>query len=176
MDQSTKTGVLVVFLSALGIFSHLLPHDMGISTVGAIGMLAAAYLPRWLALIPVVVTVFVSDLYVGFYGLIGMSFVYLAHVLATLAVQSTLKRPRALTVTGAAVLNACVFYAVSNLTPMALEFYPATLSGWLTCYANALPYLMKGILANLAFGGAAFGIIWLVSISSAYRLLTAQRH
>lgn len=174
--QRSRLLVLTFALSLLGAATHLVPHDMGISTVGAVSMLAAAYLPRSLTLVPVLVTLLAYDLLNGFYGALGMSFVYLAHLAAALAVRPLLRRTRPGNLALASVANATVFYLVSNITPMALAFYPATLDGWIACYVAGLPFLLKGILANLAFGGAAFGAIWLVREYRANRLAAAERH
>ena len=73
MLLQSKTWLIVVGLSLLGILSHLVPHDMGVSTVGAIGMLASAYLTRRLLMCPILATVFVVDAIHGFYSLLAMS-------------------------------------------------------------------------------------------------------
>lgn len=176
MNRSFPTVAPVVGLSLLGVATHMLPHDMGVSTVGAISMLAAAYLPRSLALIPVLITVLVVDALNGFYGALAMSFVYLGHLLAALAVRWQLRTTTVRSVAIASATNAVVFYLLSNVTPMAMGFYAATLDGWVACYLNGLPFLLKGILANLAFGGIAFGAIWLVREARANRLAATERY
>ncbi len=176
MTSSFRNVVVLLSLAAAGVITHLLPHDMGFSTVGAVSMLAAAYLSPRLMLLPVLVTVTVADAVNGFYGLLPMSFVYLAHLAGALAVRPLLRSTTAGRIAGAAVVNAVVFYLVSNLTPMAMGFYPATVEGWLACYVSALPFLLKGIVANGVFGGAVFGVIWLVREHRAHRFAAAQRH
>lgn len=176
MTRSFSGAALVICLSLLGVATHMVPHDLGISTVGAISMLAAAYLPRTLALLPVLTTVLVVDALNGFYGALAMSFVYLGHLLAALAVRRQLRSTTVRSVVTASVTNAVVFYLLSNVTPMAMGFYAATLDGWVTCYLNGLPFLLRGIMANLAFGGIAFGAVWLVREIRAHRLAAAERY
>ena len=176
MSPSARNVLVLLVLSAVGVGTHVLPHDMGVSTVGAISMLAAAYLPRRLALAPVLVTVLVVDAINGFYALLAMSFVYLAYLAATLAVAPQLRSTSTRNILLAAVVNAVVFYLISNITPMAMSFYPATLAGWVECYVNGLPFLLKGILANLVFGGVAFGVIRLAREYGAHRVSAAERH
>ena len=176
MNQDARNGFLVALLTLAGLLSHALPHPMGVSTVGARGMLAAAYLPRRFALIPVFLTVLIVDAYNGFYGALAMSFVYIGHLAATLAVRPFLTSIRVRSVAIAAVVSAVVFYALSNLTPMAMEYYPNTVAGWIACYTNALPFLLKGIIANAAYGGLAFGLITLIGTGDAHRLFAAKRH
>lgn len=175
MNQHAKYGALAASLTLAGVASHALPHVMGVSTVGAVGMLAAAYLPKRYACIPVLATVAIVDAMSGFYALLAMSFVYLAHGLATLSVSKPLVSIGVRSVGIAAVVNAVVFYLVSNLTPIAMGFYPNTAEGWLACYVAGLPFLLKGILANVIYGGAAFGLIALLEKLDAHRILAPQR-
>ena len=176
MLLQSKTWLIVVGLSLLGILSHLVPHDMGVSTVGAIGMLASAYLTRRLLMWPILATVFVVDAIHGFYALLAMSFVYLAHVLAAFAVKPILGSVTLKAVVGAGIVSAVTFYVVSNLTPIAMGYYPMSLDGWITCYVNGLPFLFRGVLANVVFGAAFFGVIWIVRESFAHRIAASQRN
>ena len=59
---------------------------------------------------------------------------------------------------------------------MAMGFFPNTLEGWIACYGAGLPFLLKGIVANAIYGGAAFGVIALTGAFDADRFSTAQRH
>jgi len=167
-----RSSGLVVGLALLGLATHLVPHDMGVSTVGAIGLLSAAYLPKHLLIVPLLVTIVVADLYSGGYAWQAMTVVYLAHGLAAFAVAPILKRVGFTTVGMAAVVSACVFYLVSNVTPMVMGYYDNTWVGWVSCYINGLPYLLRGILANAIFAGVAFGVIRLLSYRNAHRLAT----
>lgn len=176
MIRSARSLLVLTGLSLLGIITHLVPHDMGVSTVGAISMLAAAFLPRSLRLVPVLATVLLVDAVNGFYVALAMAFVYLGHLAGVLVLGPILASKNARMVALAAIANALVFYLVSNITPMAMGFYPATLEGWINCYVNGLPFLLRGVLANLVFGGVAFGSVWLVGEIRAHRLVTTQRH
>lgn len=176
MDRHLRSGIIVFALFTLGAATHLLPHQMGVSTIGAVGMLAAAFLPRHLALVPVLATLLIGDTVSGFYGALAMSFVYLAHFAATVAVMPILRRQGIREIVLAALANAGVFYLISNLTPMVMGYYPATPGGWAACYVNALPFLARGILANLVFGGFAFGVIVMIGYVRADRLAATERN
>jgi hypothetical protein len=166
LNQSFKQLFPVLIgLTIIGIMSHMIPHSAGFSTVGAIGMLAAAMLPRYLVPIPVLLTIITFDLIHGTYQIAAMAFVYVGHIAAagslTPIFSPANKHLGLVNVGSAAVLSALVFYLISNITPMVLGFYPNTLEGWLNCYVAALPFLMKSILANIVFGGFGFFTIWL---------------
>ena len=166
-----KKSLFVIFvLSVLGVCTHLLPHVFGFTTVGAVSMLAAAYLPKHFIPAPILVTVIISDIVIGGYGLVSMLIVYFAHVSAALAIAFLCRGEKPAYLAGAGFLNAFVFFLISNLSPLAAGYYTADLSGVLLCYTMAIPFLIKGIAANLIFGSLFFGAILL-----ARRLLPGLR-
>lgn len=151
--------LIALVLCVIGASSHLLPHPAGISTVGAIGMLAAAYLPKHLLPLPVLASVATVDAINGTYHITAMALVYAAHLLSAAGVAPILRRVRVLHVGGAAIISAVIFYLISNVSPLAMGFYPNTVAGWLACYVAGIPFLLRGIAANLIFGAVAFGSI-----------------
>lgn len=155
----SKPWLIALALCVIGASSHLLPHPAGMSTVGAIGMLAAAYLPRHLVPLPVLVSVATADIIIGTYGIASMALVYIAHLAGAAGVVPLLARVRVLRIGGAAVVSAVIFYLISNAAPMTAGYYPNTVSGWITCYAAGLPFLLRGIAANLIFGTVAFASV-----------------
>ena len=158
-SAETKPWFIALTLCVVGAASHLLPHPAGVSTIGAIGLLAAAYLPRHLLPLPVLVSVAAADAIIGAYGTAAMALVYIAHIACAAGVTPLLRKIGPLQVGGAAVVSAIIFYLISNAAPMATGFYPNTLAGWLSCYAAGIPFLLRSIAANLIFGAVAFGSI-----------------
>lgn len=157
--MNKRNCIILIVLTLTGLATHLLPHSAGFSTVGTLGMLVAAYLPIKLLAIPVLITIGVADFINGIYALSAMFFVYLAHLSATFILAKVLKCINPYRIIVATILNAVVFYLISNIAPMVMGYYPATVEGWLLCYTNGLPFLWRGILANLVFAGFAFALI-----------------
>ena len=155
----TKPWLIALALCGVGAWSHRIPLPAGMSTVGAIGMLAAAYLPRHLVPLPVLVSVATVDVIIGTYGIASMALVYIAHLLSAAGVIPILARVRVLRIGGAAVISAVIFYLISNAAPLAAGYYPNTVAGWISCYAAGIPFLLRGIAANLIFGVVAFGAV-----------------
>ena len=172
-DTSRAPILALLAITCVGIISHLAPHLWGFSTVGAVGMVAAAYLPRVWWCIPVVVTVAAADLVNGTYAWLAMAAVYLAHLLAAWSARPVLKQVSTPGVCLAGIFSAVVFYLVSNLAPILMQHYPNTVEGWVACYVNALPFLARGIAANLLFAGSAFICIELTRRMYANRFSTA---
>ncbi len=159
MNSQRLSWLIALALCLLGAASHLLPHPAGISTVGVIGMLAAAYLPKHLMPLPVLVSVAVFDAIYGVYAIGAMSVVYVAHLASAAGVSPILRQVKASRVGCAAVVSAVIFYLISNAAPVALGFYSNTVSGWLACYVAGIPFLLRGIAANLIFAAIAFTAI-----------------
>ena len=154
-----RPWLIALALCVLGASSHLLPHPAGMSTIGAVGLLAAAYLPKHLVPLPVLISVATVDAIIGTYSIAAMALVYIAHLVSAAGVVPILVKVRALRVASAAVVSAIIFYLVSNAAPMASGYYPNSLAGWFACYLAGLPYLLRGIAANLIFGAVAFGTV-----------------
>ena len=176
MTRSIRELLLVLGLCLAGIITHMLPHEMGVSTVGLISMLAAAYVSPRFMLVPALATVLVVDALNGYYGALAMSFVYLGHLAGVLAIRPLLAKTGPANVLSASLVNASVFYLLSNLTPMAMGFYPPTVEGLVNCYINGLPFLLRGSMANLLFGAVVFGAIHVAGEWRAHRQLAARRH
>ena len=158
-SEALKPWFIAITLCVVGAASHLLPHPAGMSTIGAIGLLAAAYLPRHLLPLPVIASVAAADAVIGAYSTAAMALVYIAHIACAAGVTPLLRKIGLLQVGGAAVVSAVIFYLISNAAPMATGYYPNTLAGWLSCYAAGIPFLLRSIAANLFFGAVAFGSI-----------------
>ena len=158
-SEALKPWFIAITLCVVGAASHLLPHPAGMSTIGAIGLLAAAYLPRHLLPLPVIASVAAADAVIGAYSTAAMALVYIAHIACAAGVTPLLRKIGLLQVGGVAVASAVIFYLISNAAPMATGFYPNTLAGWLSCYAAGIPFLLRSIAANLFFGAVAFGSI-----------------
>ena len=71
--------------------------------------------------------------------------------------KNTLRSARTpLTIGAAALLASCIFFVVSNIGSWTM-FYEKTWSGLMTCYANALPFFVNTVLADLFYSVVLFG-------------------
>ena len=122
-SQGLKPSFIALTLCVVGAASHLMPHPAGMSTIGAVGLLAAAYLPRHLLPLPVIASVAAADAVIGAYSTAAMALVYIAHIACAAGVTPLLRKIGPLQVGGAAVVSAVIFYLISNAAPMATGFY-----------------------------------------------------
>ncbi|MCH9693076.1 MAG: hypothetical protein K0U72_01050 [Gammaproteobacteria bacterium] len=146
-------------LVALASIFHFVPHPFGVSPIAATALYAGAYGERrsyWLvALIPL----FVGHLLTGFFDPVVMAFVYAGFVLCAMVGRAMLRSDRSRSRIGTAVLvQATVFFLVSNFSIWLVGMYPPTAAGLLQCYVNGLPFLAQAVLVDSAYCFVIFGL------------------
>lgn len=146
--------LLIVF----AVISRLIPHPWNFTPVGAVGLYAGARMsPRTAWIVPII-ALLVSDIVVGIYDLRVMAFVYLGFLLAPAIGWLMLRKDAKATRIGAAVvINAMVFYLVSNFGVWVAGFYPPTLEGLIACYIAGLPFLGVSLLGDSLYSVVLFG-------------------
>ena len=146
--------LLIVF----AVISRLIPHPGNFTPVGAVGLYAGARMnPRTAWIVPIL-ALLVSDLFVGFYDWQAMLGVYVGFLLAPAIGWLMLRGPAKATRIGSAVvINALVFFLVSNFGVWAAGYYPPTMAGLVTCYIAGLPYLGVFLLGDSFYSVLLFG-------------------
>lgn len=147
-------GYLLIVIAA---FSRLLPHPLGFTAIGALGLFSGAYInKRWAWAVPLL-ALLIGDLVIGFYNVLIMLSVYIGFAVSALVGRLLLNAKRSLVRMGAAIFIAeLIFFLVSN-TASWWVFYPHSMSGLLVCYINGLPYFGRAILANALYCSILFG-------------------
>ncbi len=146
--------LLIVF----AIVSRLIPHPWNFTPVGAVGLYAGARMsPRTAWMVPLS-ALLVSDIFVGFYDWTVMLAVYVGFMLAPVIGWLMLRGPAKATRVGTAVvINAVVFYLVSNFGVWAAGYYPPTLAGLVACYIAGLPFLGIALAGDSFYSVLLFG-------------------
>ena len=140
--------------------SRLLPHAWNFTPVEAIALFGGAYFAsRWAAFAVPLGALFVSDLLLGFHGL--MPVVY-ACVAACVLLGFWLRdRVSVLRVGAAGLAGAVLFFAVTNfavwLTARDLGTHPACTIGLIECYTAALPFFRAQLLGTAVWSLILFG-------------------
>lgn len=153
-----KKILLANYLLILAIaFSRLLPHPMGMTPVGALGLYAGAYLNhRWAWTVPLI-ALLIGDAINGFYNIVILIAVYCGFAISAIIGMVLLKRKRSLARISAAIFIAeLVFFLFSN-TASWWVFYPHSFDGLLICYLNGLPFLGSSVLASFMYCAILFG-------------------
>lgn len=161
---------------ALAVMSRFFPHPDNVSPMLAASLVAGLVLGRGRTLQATLMTalaMILSDIVIGFHS--TALFVYagmgLAALVSSQAAPWILSSPQIANRFGRSLLSSAlasiagsfIFFLISNLGVWLVgELYPMTVSGFVACYAMALPFFVKSLLGDFVFGTAM-----LVAVSSA---------
>jgi hypothetical protein len=147
-DQHLKLALIagMILLAAL---SRLVPHPWNFSPLEAMALFAGAHIARrWVSMLVPLAALFVSDLFLGFYE--GIWVTYLCFALIAFAGR-WLRGAGAGKIAIFGLASATGFFIVSNFAVWALgTMYPHTATGLMSCYVSAIPYFHNQ-LAGVAF-------------------------
>ncbi len=155
----TEKHGLFYLLIIMVVVTRLLPHPMGFTPVGALGLFAGAYVMNRRAwLIPLAV-LFISDIFIGFYNPIIMLSVYVSFALSAVLGRYVLSKKRSvLRVGGSAVGSATILFVLSNFTLWATGlYYPLTMEGLTLCFVRAIPFYGNSLMGDLLYSAVLFG-------------------
>lgn len=152
--QNLLAAYLLICIVGL---SRLLPHPMGFTPIGALGLFSGAYMNRrWSFAVPII-ALFIGDAITGFYNTLIMLCVYIGFAIAALIGKILLHKKRSFALIGTAIfISALIFFILTN-TASWWVYYPHTIDGLLLCYINGLPYFGRTILADLFYCTILFG-------------------
>ncbi|MBI3273882.1 MAG: hypothetical protein HYZ69_01945 [Candidatus Colwellbacteria bacterium] len=149
---------IIVILSILAVFLRLLPHMPNFAPIGALALFIGLYSMRksW-SLIPLA-SMFVSDIFIGFYDFKIMAVVYLSF-LAYAAIGRMVRNNKSfLTVVSGTFSAALLFYLTTNFAVWSFgSWYPHTFSGLTSSYEMALPFFRNSLLGDLFYIGIFAG-------------------
>jgi hypothetical protein len=155
MLKLRPTVLIAAILAAAAM--RLAPHPPNFSPIAAMGLFGGAYLShRWAGFVAPMAALFLSDLVLGLYAHMEVTYAALA---LTVVLGWWLRTNRSpFRVVGAAVAGAFVFYLVTNVSTWAFgTMYPHTVSGLADCYIAAIPFFQNTVAGDLFFAGLLFG-------------------
>ncbi len=165
--QGTARSMMVVAgLVLLAVSSRIFPHPFQFTMLGAVSLFAAVFFSerRWALLVPVL-SLFVSDFFLGFYS--GMIWNYGAMIVAAsvgfwVAHSSNPSSGASVWFRrfSAAISGSLIFFFLSNLVVfLDGSMYPLTLRGFWQCYVMALPFLGRQWMSDM-LGFSALCALW----------------
>lgn len=155
----------VLVISGIILFAalmRLVPHYPNFTPVAAIALFGGAHFgKRWLAFFVPLFALFISDLFLGFHGM--MLAVYASFALVVGIGMLLRNNIRFGTVLGATLGGSLLFFLVTNFAVWAgSPFYPQTVGGLLSTYVAALPFFHSSLLGDLFYSGVFFGGYYLI--------------
>ncbi len=136
-----------------GVFLRLIPHPANVAPIGAMALFGGMYLNKKYALLIPAVTLFLSDIILGFYR--GMPFVYASFLLIGIIglwMQSQKKSWKNLIFV--TLISSFLFFIITNFGVWLLSgMYERNIPGFFRCYVLALPFLRNSIFGDLGYFG-----------------------
>lgn len=153
INNSNKQTVFFIML-ILAVASRLIPHPANFIPLGAFTIFAGSKLGKNYALVFVLSTMLITDIFLGF-SFVSV-FVYLG--MTSYFVASYLIKKGYLSIFIAVLSGTTGFFIISNFGVWLGPWYPHTLPGLLNCYTLALPFFRNTFAADITFSVATFGL------------------
>lgn len=156
-EQRLELLVALVFL-LIGIALRFLPHPPNFSPITAIALFGGVYFSRKTALIIPMAVLIASDFFIGYYQFSLMLSVYFSFLLVVILGFWLKKHKKWRNTIGCAAFGSLLFFIITNFGVwMFTPWYEKTLSGFIECYAMALPFFRNALLGDLVFVPMFFG-------------------
>ena len=138
------------FLVAACVVLRLLPHPANFAPVAAFAIFSGATLPRRWAIAVPVLTMAITDAFMGFHRLVPVTWGLFA--LTALLGEAAARRPSWLRFIGASAAGSFGFFVVTNLAVFLFSgLYPQTREGLFECFVLALPFFRQTLAADIFF-------------------------
>jgi hypothetical protein len=155
MTTARFTFIVGMILAAAA--TRLIPHLPNFTPLAAMALFGGAcFADKRLAFFVPLMSLFLSDLILGFHTLLPL--VYGCFAL-TVCLGFWLHQQRnAWQVAGAATVSAILFFILTNFGVWAFEtLYPKTFAGFTECYVLAIPFFWNTLLSTLLYSALLFG-------------------
>ena len=146
---------LIVLIAAI---TRLIPHAPNFTPIAAIALFGGAnFNSKWAAFLVPLSAMFLSDLFIGFYG-VNMIAVYISFALIALIGTFISKNQGIGSIATATISSSLMFFVVTNFAVwMGNPAYPQTFSGLLECYYVAIPFYNNSLMGDLFYSSILFG-------------------
>ena len=162
MEISKKGKILKIAIAIafvlIGVSLRLLPHPPNFAPILAIALFGGVYLSRKIAFGLPILAMVISDIFIGYYGVVLMIAVYGSFLLCVILGFWLKKHKKWYTVGGSAFVSAVLFFLITNFAVWVFTpWYAKTLSGIIQCYIMAIPFFRNTLLGNLFYVTVFFG-------------------
>lgn len=158
--MNTKTKILIsIVLIILAISSRFLPHLWNFTAITAIALFASNYLGPRLSISIILISMFISDIFLGFYDYRLMIMVYLSFVLVAFIPRLFKnKKLGVVKIAGMSISSSVLFFLLTNWAVWYFgAMYSPDLSGLYSSYVAGLPFFRNALLGDLWYTSVLFG-------------------
>lgn len=156
--MNTRTGSLIGMILAAALM-RILPHPWNFTPITAMALFSGAqFRTRWAAFAVPLMAMLLSDLVLGFYPSIFVTYLCFAGIVA---IGMTLRQSKSTgRVAATAAGSSILFFAVSNFGVWLFDgMYPHTAAGLSACFTAALPFYQGTLLGDAFYTALLFGAL-----------------
>jgi uncharacterized membrane protein len=146
-------------LLAIGVTGRLLPHAWNFTPLIATTIFAGVYLGKKYAFFLPIITMAISDIFLGFYDPEIMFSVYLSFAIAGLIGYRFAKSKKMNSVVLSALVSSSLFFLITNGAVWFFgSMYSAGLSGLFQSYFAGIPFYRNMMLGDVIYSVSLFAI------------------
>jgi len=137
-------------------FSRLIPHYPNFTPIIAAAIMSSYFFRNiHLSLIVIILSMLISDVFIGFYN--NIVFVYFSLILITFVFYKFNTRIKLKNLFIFSFFGSLIFFLISNFgTWLLSNMYEKNLNGLFYCYFLALPFFINTLLSTVFFSYLAF--------------------
>lgn len=158
--QNRVILLVALALIVFAMLARLLPHPPNFTPIAAVALFGALYLPKRSAILIPLVALFVSDIFIGFYGWPIMLAVYGSFALIGV-IGFVVRRYKSLnSILAGTIGGTLLFFLVTNAAVWAFgTMYAPGVAGLIASYTAALPFLRASLAGNLFYVALLVGVM-----------------
>jgi riboflavin transporter FmnP len=161
ISNTMKKLINPIIFIVLAVILRLISHMPNVAPIAAMALFGGTYLNKKYALIVPLVSMFISDIFLGFHA--SMPMVY-GSFFITGFIGLWLRNHKTMgTVIGASLASSVLFFLLTNFNFWyAMPLYPKTFAGMIEAYVAAIPFFRNTVLGDLCYTSLFFGSYELV--------------
>ena len=154
--EISKKEIFPISLILILAISRLIPHPPNFTPIIAVAIMSSCFFKNInLSIIILVISMLLSDLFIGFYY--NIFFVYFSLILITIIFFKINKKINYKTLLIFSFFGSLIFYIISNFGVWMLSgIYEKNLNGLVTCYILAIPFFKNTLMSTIIFSYIAF--------------------
>ena len=150
IESILKKEIFPIGLVVILCFSRAIPHPWNFTPVLAMGIFSGYYFKNFLlSLFVVILSMFLSDIYLGFHS--TMFFTYLSLSVAV-GIGALIKNFNFFRIIFAGLISSLCFFLITNFGAwLTLDMYQKNLEGLIQSYVLALPFFHNTLLSTFLY-------------------------
>ncbi|MDR2338215.1 MAG: hypothetical protein LBE20_06200 [Deltaproteobacteria bacterium] len=153
----------IVLISAV---FRCMPHPPNFVPTVALAMFSGYYLTSKLQAVSLVLaSMLISDLFLGLHVVMWSTYLSLVLIIYVGSIVKT-KKDALLSIAGGTLFSSIIYFVVTNFavwySGWLENLYPLTLTGLLSCYIMAIPFLGYAVTGDLFYTAVIFGIFEII--------------